>query len=202
MVAEAPIFIDDEPNIEEGIYFYPGHKYPRFVNIPAYLIDATDRLGVKRATFIELRVRNILSRQVDVVDDVVRNQTDSMEDSLGHDLTVTLNDDSPIRTVHVQVKASRQEIVAYKEWIKKKYFPDEENSEELVRNWLTQNRIILLNGTDGKSESEIIESFYPQLERIQQKSLSGQILESSGQMRLFPRREFEATQVFPTLVLV
>jgi hypothetical protein len=164
MAVEAPTF--SEPTIVEGIYTYAGHNYPRYVNIPDYLIDATDTLGVKRANFLEFRVRNILRGETDIIENVVRNEGNSEEDSLDHDLTVTLREGFPIRVVHVQVKADRGQIVAYKQEIRDKYFKGMENSEELVRNWLTEHGIILLNGTDCKPKSEILKSFYPQLEEI------------------------------------
>lgn len=184
-----------EPEIIEGIYYYEGHKYPRYVNIPPELIDATDEDGVKRATFLEFRVRNILQRQSHIIKGVVRNENYSKQDIIGHDLTVTLREDSPRRVVHVQVKADRGEIVAYKHDIRDKYFAGKENSEELVGRWLTEHGIILLNGTDGKSEADILESFYPQLALIQQRALRNQTPEASGQMKLFPR--LKVIQIFP-----
>jgi hypothetical protein len=70
-----------------------------------------------------------------------------------------------------------------------------ENSEKLVRKWMTEHGIILLNGAETKSGAEILESFYPQLERIQQKALKEQIPEPSGQMILFPKNNL--IQLFP-----
>ncbi len=169
---------------EEGSFIISGHDNPRYVNIPAELIHATGELGNKRAKFIEDRVGKILLHRTNVVADVTRNGFNSEEDGLGHDLTLTLRDNCPVRTVHVQVKASRREVVNYKRWIKKKYFPDaEDNIEDLIKGWLTENNLILINGIETKSADEILtDSFYPQLQRVFNR---GDIPRSPGQLILF-----------------
>jgi len=194
MAVEAPISTP-EPRIVEGKRFFAGHENPRYVNIPPRLIDATDGDGAERATFIEFRIRNLLRTQSNIVENVFRNEMGSKEDSVGHDLTVTLKGDPPIKIVHVQVKASGREVDAYKHWIRDNYFPNMENSEKLVRKWMTEHGIILLNGAETKSGAEILESFYPQLERIQQKALREQTPEPSCQMILFPGPK--PIQLFP-----
>jgi hypothetical protein len=172
------------------------HIHPNYANIPEHLIKATSKLGAERAFFIENRVKNLISGQTEQVETVIRNEPYSSEDSIGHDLTVILKGESPLRTVYIQVKSSRDEIAAYKRKLRKKYFPDEPYNTDLVKRWLTKHAIILINGSEIKTDQDILnDSFYPQLQRIQKDVVRSQNTESSGQMKLF--RDTSLIQIFP-----
>nr|MBI5455720.1 hypothetical protein [Candidatus Levybacteria bacterium] len=171
---------------------------PNHADIPLHLIKGSDGLGMERAKFTEERVQNIIASQTEIIESVIRNEPFGEEDSMGHDLTVILNGKSPLRVVYVQVKSSRSGIIDYKQWIRDKFFPNNPNSTELVKKWMTEHGIILLNGSETKTDAEILESFNPQLERIQRLVKRRQNTESSGQMKLFTNTGL--TQIFPEAV--
>jgi len=142
-----------------------------------------ESLWKARGDFIEKRVQDMVAR-LPGVNNVTRHEHDSKDDKAGHDLTV---DYDGLR-VYVQVKSSRYGIQEFKQAIRNKYFLNETNSMVLVREWMTKNRIILVNGSETRSDNEILDgSFYPQLERIIQRNLRRQIPEASGQMALLPK---------------
>lgn len=152
---------------EPFIGIIPRSPRPNHAEIPTRLIKASDKLGIERGSFIEERVQSIISTQNNIVENVIRNEYFSAEDLQGHDLTVILNGDSPLKVVYVQVKSSRDGVVEYKKRIRDKFFSNQEDKPELVKKWLTEHGIIILNGSETKTDEEILESFYPQLERIQ-----------------------------------
>lgn len=170
---------------------------PNHADIPLHLIKGSDGLGMERAKFTEKRVQNIIASQTEIIESVARNEPFGEEDSIGHDLTVILNGKSPLRAVYVQVKSSRSGVIDYKRWIRDKFFQGEENGTELVlvKKWMTEHGIILLNGSETKTDAEILESFYPQLERIQRQVKRRQNTEGSGQMKLFTNTSL--IQIFP-----
>ncbi|HYM65419.1 MAG TPA: hypothetical protein VES68_02960 [Candidatus Sulfotelmatobacter sp.] len=160
---------------------------PNHSEIPAHLIKASDGLGMERGKFMEIRVQNLIASQKEIVESVIRHEPGTVDDELGHDLTATLTGDSPLRIVYIQVKSSRSGIIDYKKDIRDKYFSKEPDGRpELVKKWLTDHGIILLNGSETKTNEEILESFYPQLQRIQRLVVKKQNLESTGQVKLFP----------------
>jgi len=186
-----------QPRIIEDYVETPGIE-KNYVNIPPNLIRASDRNGTERAVFTELRVKNLIASQSDIVENVIRHEMGSDEDMHGYDLTVILKKTQPVRIVRVQVKARRQEVQEYKQYLKGKYFPNVKNSDQLLTEWLAINRIILINGAETKAGREIIEeSFIPQLERIFQRSGAEMKKEKSAQMVLFPEPELEQIQIFP-----
>ncbi|MCL5435257.1 MAG: hypothetical protein M1405_02605 [Patescibacteria group bacterium] len=168
---------------------------PNHADIPHELISPAPEISEKRGRFIENRVKKIIASQVDLVEDVILNEPNGNEDTMGHDLTVILKDDSPIRTVYVQVKSRREAVTAYKQKVRDKYFSNNGNSPELVKRWLTEHGIILLNGSETKTDQDIIDSFRPQLERIQQRESGEQNTEDTGQMKFFPGAG--QIQIFP-----
>jgi hypothetical protein len=117
----------------------------------------------ERALWIEERVTKLLSGLPDV-DEVIRNGFNSEQDVLGDDVTVRLKDEL---VVHVQVKSSQWGLVRFKKALRGQYFPGKLNDEGQVRRCMTEHGIILINGSETRSDQEIIGgSFYPQLERI------------------------------------
>ena len=189
-MTEAPNFAP-EPLV--GIV--PKNRHPNHADIPLHLIKASDSLGTERGKFTEIRVQNIIASQTEIVESVIRNEPFSSEDSLGHDLTLTLSGDSPLRIVYVQVKSSRSGIINYKRDIRDKYFPKEIDRPELVKKWMIDHGIILLNGSETKTDTEILESFTPQLQRIQRMVKRKQNTEKEGQMKLFTDNSL--IQIFP-----
>ena len=170
---------------------------PNHADIPHELINPSPDISERRGRFIENRVKKIIAFQVDIVEDVTINEPNGNEDTMGHDLTVILKGDSPIRVVYVQVKSRSEAITAYKQKIRDKYFSNDRNKPELVKRWLTEHGIILINGSQIKTDSDILnESFIPQLERIQKNTIRRQNTENSGQMRLFAENN-QPTQLFP-----
>lgn len=140
------------------------------------------KLWNERGNFIEERVKSIIS-VLPNVDQVVRHEHGSKEDMDGHDLTVTFKEDSPVEKVYVQVKSSRQGIIDYKRQLRDRLPAEDRWNMELVKEWLTNNNIILLNGGETKSNADVVESFYPQLERIKQKALT----ERNVPIQVFPQ---------------
>ena len=117
----------------------------------------------ERALWIEERVAELLSGLPDI-DGVVRNGFNSEQDALGDDVTVRLKDGL---VVHVQVKSSQWGLVQFKKALRNQYFPGKLNDEGQVRRCMTEHGIILINGSETRSDQEIIDgSFYPQVERI------------------------------------
>lgn len=167
---------------------------PNHADMPAHLVKVTGTLGTERAHFVEKRVQKILDRQTNVVENVVRNEQFGVEDRNGHDLTLTLKD-SPVRIIYVQVKSSRSGVVEFKQRIRDMLAVENEDSMETVKWWMADRGIILLNGGETKTDGEILESFYPQLERIQKRALLNRNTEVFGQIRLFP--EAGQIQIFP-----
>lgn len=175
----------------------PGRK-KNYVNIPPELIGASGENGTERAIFAEQRVQSLIASQSDIVESVVRTGLGSTEDLLGYDLTVILKKTQPVGLVYIQVKASRQEVQDWNQYIKGKYFPNVKNSDQLVTEWRAINRIIVINGAETKSGKEIIEeSFIPQLERIFQRSGGEKKQEESLQIVLFQEPEIEQIELFP-----
>ncbi len=156
--------------VDAGEFYYPGHRYPRFVEIPPKLIDATGDLGIQRKEFTENRVANLISPQPGVRS-VTISEHDSDYDKDGYDLTVEF--ESGFK-VFVQVKSSGAEVSAWKQYLRDKYFPGD---TDLIRvsEFLTKNNIIIVNGGETKKNSEIIfDSIIPQLELIRQKEIRSQ----------------------------
>lgn len=171
-------------------------RRPNHADIPHELINPTPEISEKRGRFIENRVKKIITSQVDIVEDVILNEPNGNEDTMGHDLTVILKDDSPIRTVYVQVKSRKEAVTAYKQKVRDKYFPNNNNSPELVKRWLTEHGIILINGSQIKTDGDILkDSFKPQLERIKRDVKRRQNTEGSGQIKLFTDNNL--IQIFP-----
>jgi len=187
---EAPKFVPARQDCMIPQPFIPNY-YPE---LPYYLRKdvlkrirfeegiVSESLWNKRGTYIEKRVKGIISK-LPAVKNVIRYENNSEEDILGHDLTAVLQNNT---IVHMQVKSSRYGLIEFKRAIRDKYFPNNPNSVELVKQWMTKNRIILINGSETKSDEEILDdSFYPQLERIQQ----GAILEGGPQVQILPYLE-------------
>jgi len=197
---EAPVFAPTLINRTT-----PKPPRPNYANIPSYLIKSTDGLGMERARFLEERVQNIIASQAEIIAKVTRNEFSSEDDNKGRDLTVRLL--SGI-TMHIQVKSSGPEIIKYKHEIAESILKKRKKKRQLMGQWareavvsdhMTRNSIILLNGSETKSDQEILESFLPQLKRIQRRSdkLMEQLSNSLGEYhaRLTPKKE--ATQIFP-----
>ena len=172
----------------------PNSPRPNHAEMPPHLIKATGTLGTERAHFVEKRVEKIIAGQTNIVEKVVRNEQYGIEDTNGHDLTLALIN-SPVKIVHIQVKSSRDGVVKYKQKIRDSLPVEQRDDPDNVKWWLADNGIILLNGGETKTDADILESFYPQLERIQQTVLIRHSIEPSGQIRLFP--EADQIQIFP-----
>jgi hypothetical protein len=151
----------------------------RSTDIPHHLLKKTltqiekengqpSLLWNERGRMVERRVQTIIST-LPFVEEVVRHENGSREDQLGHDLTITLKGESPTRIVYCQVKSSRDGIVDYKRSIRDKLPADLRWNMQLVSEWMTNNNIILLNGSETKSPDDVLGSFNAQLIRIQSK---------------------------------
>lgn len=190
------------PGKPDGIN--PIDSRPNHANIPNELINPSPNDSEKRGRFSENRVKELIISQTDIIKTAILNKPNGSEDTLGHDITVHLKGDPPVKVVHIQVKSRKEAITAFKQKIRDKYFPESANyteleKSEIVKKWLTEHNIILINGSQIKTDDNILnDSFYPQLERIQQKALMEQTPESTGQMRLFPR--YNQIQIFPELI--
>jgi hypothetical protein len=132
------------------------------IDEPKLIAKGVDDLWHQRGDWSENRMMDLVSR-IDGVQNVVRHKQYSQEDLAGKDLSFELDG----LLMHVQAKSSRFAVVKFKHMIRDFYFPNEPNSEALVNNWLTENRIILVNGSETRSDNEILNnSFYPQLRKI------------------------------------
>jgi hypothetical protein len=116
----------------------------------------------ERAMYIEQRVQNLVST-IPGVQNLVRHEQYTAANWAGNDLSFEMAG----QLIHVEVKSSRFTIREFKRGIRDRYFKDDPNSEELVNKWLTKNKIILVNGSETRSDEDILDgSFYPQLKRI------------------------------------
>jgi hypothetical protein len=198
-MTEAPAFAPVKKN---GLT--PKSFRPNYAEIPHELIKPIGKLSEKRGKFIEKRVKGIIETQTDTVEQVIINKHNGSEDIKGHDLTLILKGGESVRTLYVQVKSRKEAITDYKQKIREKYIPDsngktEAEKDELVKRWLTMHGIILINGSERKSDEEILkDSFYPQLQRIQKDIIRRQNTNSSNQMNLFT--ENTRMQIFPSFV--
>ncbi len=131
--------------------------------------SAPESLWNERGVWIERRVQSLFAKLAKIKN-VALHEHGSEEDAAGHDLTVQLEDGL---TVHIQVKSSEFGIIKFKKAIRNNYFPGELNNESQVDKWMTENGIILINGSETRSDTEILNhSFYPQLEAIRQRHRS------------------------------
>lgn len=137
-----------------------------------------EKLWAERGNIIEKRVQTIIASQTEIVKSVTLNE----QYTKGSDLTLELTEIFPRKKLHIEVKSSGIGISDYKQKIRDKLPPEERNADG-VRKWMTEQGIILINGSEEKSSEEILcDSFYPQLERIQQKALQ----EKNKPTQLFP----------------
>jgi hypothetical protein len=124
-------------------------------------------LWEERAIFVEQKVRDAIASQTNIVLEV---QTNSRRDADGPDLHVFFVPDFFIGDVWVEVKSSTITLKDYKDKIKNNLPKGKRNMEE-VHKWMTEHRIILINGGESNSKEKtpkeiLTDSFYPQLERI------------------------------------
>lgn len=137
-----------------------------------------EKLWTERGNIIEKRVQTIIASQTKIVKSVTLNE----QYAKGSDLTVELAEKFPRKKLHIEVKSSGIGISDYKQKIRDNLPPEERNADG-VKKWMTEQGIILINGSEEKSSEEILcDSFYPQLERIQQKALQ----EKNEPTQLFP----------------
>jgi hypothetical protein len=123
---------------------------------------ATATLWHDRGMYVEKRIHDLVSK-IPGVQNPVRHEQYSPEDLAGKDISFELDG----LLIHVQAKSSRFAVVKFKHMIRDYYFPNTPNGDELVNNWLTEHRIILVNGSETRSDNEILNnSFYPQLNKI------------------------------------
>jgi hypothetical protein len=117
----------------------------------------------QRAIPIERRIEGIIAGLPEV-ESVTRHEKDSEEDLIGHDLTVQLKNGL---TVYIQVKSSGDGIIQFKKALRNAYSRGRLNNEGQVRRIMADLGIVLINGSETRSDEEIInDSFYPQLERV------------------------------------
>src|SRR4030043_702820 len=105
----------------------PKSPRPNHIDMPAHLIKAEGINGNHRGSYVEERVRLLLSGQSQNIERAGKNKNGGHEDSLGHALTLTLTD-SPVRVVYVQVKSSRDGVVKYKRRIRDLFPPEQRDS--------------------------------------------------------------------------
>lgn len=140
-----------------------------------------EALWQERGSWVEERVAAILRNQRGVVSEVSINPPYTA----GSDMVIAtqpIGDVGPL-TIRAEIKSSSLGIRDFKDKIRNKYpelFPKEEKNGQLIGNWiselrmsqwLTDNNLLLINGSEYKSEEEILrDSFYPQLDRIIEKA--------------------------------
>lgn len=120
----------------------------------------------QRADVIEQRMEGLLNqrKQELKIKTVTSHKHDSEDDALKHDLTVEFEDGL---IVFVQIKSSGFGIVDGKKRIRDKYFPGIKDTDGKVKKWMTEHSLVLVNGSETRSNEEIIrDSFCPQVERI------------------------------------
>lgn len=128
--------------------------------------NVPEKLWNQRGELVEQRVMSILETQIHVVETVEKHPPYTRQS----DLTLIFKEGFPLDKASVEVKSSSQGIAEYKQRIRDG-LPEGEKDADHVRLWMTENRIILLNGGEShgkeKTAEEILEdSFYPQLNRI------------------------------------
>jgi hypothetical protein len=176
MVAETLGFVPgiknwNYPPPEKPIYepcYYPELPY----HLRKYVLKGVakenggvvpESLWTQRGIWIERRVQGIIVKLLNV-ESVMDHSRHSKDDLAKHDSTVKFKDGS---VAYIQVKSSGNGIKTSKLAIRDAYFPGELNTEGQVNNWMTKRGIILINGSETRSDEEIIhDSFYPQLLRI------------------------------------
>ena len=179
--------LTSEPHI--GLAPRPFHPHPNYAAIPEHLIDATGALGRERGTFVEKRVKSLIEAQPNVVE-VIHHPGGSEEDQMGRDLTVRFDEQSPVSELYVQVKASKYGIADFKRDLRRKnpqiHATTDEEKQKAVQALMTNQKIILINGSQTKSDWDIIEdSYIPQRNRIFAHEI-GKKTSSSEAIQIFP----------------
>ncbi len=117
----------------------------------------------ERGVWIEKRLDRILLGLPEV-ESVKSHEHNSEGDSAKHDATIKLTNGIE---VYGQYKSSGNGIKTSKVAIRDAYFPGELNTDGQVDRWMTEHNLILINGSETRTDEEIIyESFYPQLAKI------------------------------------
>lgn len=121
-----------------------------------------EKLWTERGQKVEERVKSILERESDIIKEVTMNPLNTPLS----DLTVWFVEDFPITQVRIEVKSSWMGVRDYKDKIIPNLEKNDRNDEG-VKRWMTNQKIILINGSESKKPDTILkESFYPHLQRI------------------------------------
>ena len=147
----------------------PQKSHPNHSNMPLYLIKATGQDGNVRGAYVEDRLKTLLASQPEIKKVVVHGKN-TREDKRAHDLTVVFKSDSYLgRTlgkIHIQGKASRHGTIQFKHEERDK-LPEKRRNMIEVHKKMTRRKIALINGSQTKSDREILEdSYLPQLRRM------------------------------------
>jgi hypothetical protein len=180
MPAEVPTFVPAIKNWDfrpEKGYQSPEYAPSYFPELPYHLrkfvlrriqaensVDGRNiaRLWDERSLYIERRVENLVA-QISGVSNLSRYERYAKGYSAGKDLQFDLDG----MEINVEIKSSRFGVHEFKRMIGMTHFPDQPYDEEAVGAWMTEHHIILVNGAETRSNSDIMnKSFYPQLERI------------------------------------
>jgi hypothetical protein len=187
-------------SIIEGVKYPPTPIYSPL--IPYHLRRSTLRsvgfeegrvphhLFHERSDSVEERGKLIISMEPDV-ERVYRNQKNSREDAVGHDLTLILKD-SPVRVIWAQMKPQRGGVVQFKQEVRDNLAYESPQlsgawtTEMAVHERMTDLGIALLNGGETKSDKDIIESYRPQKKRILDKVDDGSAINEPIQYQIWP----------------
>jgi hypothetical protein len=185
----------------------PKPPRPNYADIPPYLIGRDGEFGMRRAKFLEKRAKRLFSSHPEYIEKVYRNEFNCDDDRNGRDLTGKSKKGSPATSLYFQLKQSGVEVIKYKHKIKENLPTEEENGQLIgpwtkeiaVSEWMTDHNIILLNGSETKSNQDIINSFLPQFNRIQTKGqkLMEHLANSLHEYHARLASKGEIIQIFP-----
>jgi hypothetical protein len=152
----------------------------------------------ERAVWIERRVQRLIAG-LPGVKSVTKHEKGSEDDAIRHDFTGQLVNGFRF---YGQTKSSGDGIIQFKKALRNAYSPGKLNHEGQVRRAMADLRIILINGSETRSDEEIInDSFYPQLERTINRAQELQYnLEHLRERIGTILRGRTSTQVFPAPV--
>jgi hypothetical protein len=127
------------------------------MGIPANLNQegVSGKIGVERGSFMEGRVKDIVSFHPKVKEVIIHTQEDP-QDGKGHDMTVYFTEESGIEPIHIQVKSRDENMQSYRNKISQRL--RRLGSELTASEWLILDRTLVLNGA-LENEQEILYKF-------------------------------------------
>lgn len=177
----------------------PGPSFPQIVDIPFHLHRRTlqkveqengkiEKLWGERADKVELKVQSIVASQKNIVESARLNP----KYTEGSDVEVVFVEGFAIDRLKLEVKSSTVGVGNWKQKAKNR-LPKGQRDMDHLREWMTVNKIILVNGGEKfnreKTKDEILnDSFYPQLNRILRRKLFDGLteLKDKKEKNIFP----------------